>query len=482
MSEQRRRIISNSSSILVNRLAQAIGTFVLTAAIARTLGAQVLGQYLLAVSYYYMFVGIASQGIKTLLTRELSSDLEKIPVYLVSATLLQFFLSVIAYIALVVVVWILPYSPDISTTIYILGLTIIPFSLSNITEAIFQAQERMHLIAISNVPVYVLRLIGMIWAMKLHYGVNYLAGIMILSETLILVIQWLLLIRTIQPKWQIDKGLIVHIISSARTFFAIEATGVVAGRVDIIVISLLGSASMVGIYGGISQLLVPNGIIISSLALAALPRMTKAVEQGLEKQRQTAENLIEFLLFISIPIWIGMCFFGEDLLMLIYRNPDFRGTGTLICILSFLGILSSIRLAFDNLLISNGLQRFNLFEAIITLFVVGISGVILIPQYQLLGAALMRIVGASSACGIIIWAGYSHLFSLRLWKVFSRPILISGLMIPVFIMLQRTDLSLLGILTIATCIYLVFTGCLGIHIFGGPSALFARLFNKTSSY
>jgi O-antigen/teichoic acid export membrane protein len=50
--------------MIVNRLAQSITAFVLTAAIARNLGAEAIGQYLLAYSYYFIFVGIASQGLK----------------------------------------------------------------------------------------------------------------------------------------------------------------------------------------------------------------------------------------------------------------------------------------------------------------------------------------------------------------------------------------------------------------------------------
>jgi O-antigen/teichoic acid export membrane protein len=477
MSEQR-RIFSNSISMLVNRVAQAIGSFVLTAAIARTLGAQELGQYILALGYYYIFVEIASQGLKTLFTRELSRDAEQIPVYLTNGSLLQFFLSVIAYIALVIVVWALPYSPNTSLTCYILGLTIIPFSLSNVTEAILQAQERMHVIAICTVPVYVVRLVSMIWAMQLHYGVNYIAGILIFSEILILVIEWLSLTRTVRPRWQIDRGYIIHIIKSARTFFAIDAAGIVANKMDILIISLFGNEAIVGVYGAISQLLVPNTIIIFSLNLAALPRMTKAVHQGLEKQRQIAETLIESLLFMSIPMWIGLYFFGEALLLFVYEDPSFRGTNTALFIFSFALILTPIRAPLSNVLIANGLQRFNLFEVIITLIIGVISGMVLVSQYQLLGSALMRGVVSFSACSLIVWAVYNRLFALRPWKIFSRPILISCSMIPVFMILQRSHLSLLGILAIATSVYLILIGVLSIYFFGGSRNLFKKLSNK----
>ncbi len=147
--------------MIVNRLVQSITTFVLTAAIARNLGAEAIGQYLLAYSYYFIFVGIASQGLKIFFARELAREPQKTSVYLMSGTWLQLIFSLVSYGGLVIVVFLLPYSSKTSTLCYIMGLTIIPFALSNVTEAIFQAKEKMHLIAIATVPVYVLRLIIM---------------------------------------------------------------------------------------------------------------------------------------------------------------------------------------------------------------------------------------------------------------------------------------------------------------------------------
>ena len=51
---EKRKLTINSIALLANRLTQGIATFILTAAIARTLGAESLGQYLLAINYYYI--------------------------------------------------------------------------------------------------------------------------------------------------------------------------------------------------------------------------------------------------------------------------------------------------------------------------------------------------------------------------------------------------------------------------------------------
>jgi O-antigen/teichoic acid export membrane protein len=473
---EKRKLLLNSLSMVANRLVQGVSTFILTAAIARNLGAGALGEYLLSISYYYIFVNISSQGFKTLFTREIAREPEETPVYLVSGTLLQFIFSVIAYVALVVVVFLLPYNADTSLLCYITGLTVVPFALSNITEAIFQAQEKMHLIAISTVPVYILRLLVMLWIMQLDYGIEYVAGILVISESLILVIEWLIMINIIKIKWQIKQDFIWNTIKAARTFVAIEGIGIVAGKIDILILSLLGSEFLLGLYGIVTQLMQPFYIISNSLALAAFPRMSKAVYSGKEEQRQEAENLIKLLLCMSLPFLMGLLFYGKELLLFIYHNPSFTQAVVVLNLTALTLITSSFTRTFSYVLIANGFEKFNLLEVTITTIVGGFAGIVLISEYKLLGAALMGLAMSLTNFSILMYAVYSRIFRLRLWPVIRLPLLISSLMLIVFLILQKINLDFLLTLIVATCSYSVFVGLVIAH----KLSLFNSVWQKLS--
>ncbi|MHC5731061.1 MAG: oligosaccharide flippase family protein, partial [Nostoc sp.] len=120
----------------------------------------------------------------------------------------------------------------------------------------------------------------MIWAMHLKYGIEFLGAILCFSETLILVIEWIFIIRLVKIEWQIDGNFVLNTIKNARTFFAIEGIAVLNGRVQILILSLLGNEFLVGLFGGITQLLLPFSIIANSITLAMFPRFSKAVDQG----------------------------------------------------------------------------------------------------------------------------------------------------------------------------------------------------------
>ncbi len=469
------KIVGNSLSVLANRLTQSITSFVLVASIARIRGPYELGQYLLGFTYYFIFMNIAAQGVKILFTRELSRNPIETPVYLVSGTLLQFIFSIIGYVLLVVVVFALPYNSDTSTVCYVLGFTIVPFSLSNVTEAIFQAQEKIYLIAISTVPIYILRLLIMIWAMNMKYGVSFIAVILVISEFLILLFEWVFIIGLVKPQWQINWSFIGSTLKSARTFVAIESVAVFSSRMQEIILSLLGGEIVVGLYGGVSQLMQPFEIVAQSLILAIFPSLSNAVTLGKEKQRHLAESIVEMLLIVALPFIVGLFLIGSDLLVFVYRNPRFAEAAVALNVVAvgLIGLCFIRPLSF--LLVANNFERVNLREVIVTTIVGGFLSVLLVSQYQLLGAAIAVLLIRISSSSQYMYAVYTRLFPLNLWRILRRPLLVSIFMLVIFFILQKITQDLIPTLIASSFAYALFVGILGVYAFGGPRAVWTKL-------
>ncbi len=453
--------------MLLNRLTQGIATFVLSAAIARTLGAYALGQYLLAISYYYIFVSITSQGFKTLFTREIARNPDATPIYLVSGSLLQLLVSMVGYAAMLVIIYLLPYSTDTSNLCYVVGFTAIPFALSNITESIFQAQERMHSIALATVPVYILRLLAMLWVMQFRHQIVDVGIILVISETLILAIEWLMIVKIVTPQWQIDRNFMVNIINTAKTLFATEGLGMIAAKIDVLILSLLGSEVLLGLYGSVMQLLQPYSIVSNSLNLAAFPRMSKAVDLGRDCQRQEAENTIVTLLCLGLPFSIGTLFYGKDLLLLIYQNQDFSQAVTVLNLMCISMMVATFSQTFSYVLIANGLEKFNLIEVVITTTIGGLSGIFFITKYQLMGAVFMSLMMTCSNFSVLGFAVHQRIFSLRIWQILRLPLLMSGVMSIVYLSLQYLNLNFLITLSLAVCAYTILVAVVMVRELGG---------------
>jgi O-antigen/teichoic acid export membrane protein len=471
------KIISNSLALVINRLTQSITTFVLLAIVARSLGPYILGQYTLAFSYYFLFVSIASTGLKTLFTREISRNLASTPTYLVSGSFLQLIYSLISYLGLVIIVHALPYNSDTSFICYVMGLMILPFSLSNVTEAILQAHEKMHLIAISTAPVYLLRLCAIIWCLNLGYKLNVLVILLIISEFLIWLIEWILVTRCTKPQWTIHWDFMWSSIQASRTFLVIESIAVLNIRMQIFILSVLSSEVAVGLYGAVMQLMQPLLIISTSLVLALFPQISKAAPFDVKRQRKLTEGMIEILLILSAAFVLGMFFLGGDVLLLLYGNPSFASAASVLNILSLTLILSAFSLPISYALVANNFEKINLREVILQTFLGVPLSIIAISSLHLNGAATATLTVRIISCSIYFFAMSQHLFKLR-WTVILRPLFVAVYMLSILTILRLLHQSLLTTLIATSVAFTLFVTLLAIRELGGWKVVWRSLRQK----
>jgi len=476
---EKNKFLSNSFSLLINRLTQSITTFVLVASIARGLGAYQLGQYMLAFNFYYVFMTLASQGLKTLFTREIARNPDETPIYLVSGSFLQLIFCSIAYVVLGVTVFALPYSEETSTICYIMGLIIIPFSLSNVTESVFQAKEKMHLIAISTVPIYILRLGIIILLLNLKYNLNYVSWVMLISEILILLIELVLISKFVSYKWHLDWDFIKRITKASWTFMVIEGISVAKGRVQIVILSLLGGEVVVGLYSAVMQLMQPFEIIAHSMVIAFFPKMSQTALVEKDKQRQLTENLVEMLLTVALPFTLGLLFVGSDIILLIYKESSFIAASTALNISAAGLVISAFCRPQSYALVANGFEKINLWDVAISSIVGTFLSIILVSKYQLNGAAISLFSTQMISFCIYNYAVYTKLFKINFIEIIKRPILITLGMLILFLGIQKTSLNIIAILLIATFVYGVLVVLFTLKNMGVLDAAKAKLFKKT---
>ncbi|MEO1431592.1 MAG: flippase [Cyanobacteria bacterium J06633_8] len=473
-----RKLFGNSFSLLLNRLSQSITTFILVASIARILGAYELGQYMLAFSFYYVFMTLASQGFKTLFTRELARNPSETPVYLISGTFLQLLFSIIGYLLLATIVYFLPYSRDTSIVCYTLGMAMIPFSLSNVTESIFQAQEKMHIIAVSTTPIYILRVLIMILSMNLKHNVAIVAAIMVASECLIFLIEWCFIAKLVKFKWQLDWKFIWNTTKASGAFIVIEGISVLGYRLQVFILSLLGGEIVVGLYGAVTQLMQPFQIISHSVVLAVFPKMSKAMDSGKDSQRQITQMTIEILLMVALPLMLGLLYFGQELLVLLYNEQSFAEAKFALNVFTLGLIASSFTGPLSYVLVANGLEKINLWQVFITTVLDGLISIVLVAQYKLNGAAITVIFTDYIALFIYYIESHRRLFHLNLWSIVYRPLIITIVMLPVFIILQKFNFQIIPVLIISTLIYFLSVGVLGVYTVYNSNEEWAQLLLK----
>jgi O-antigen/teichoic acid export membrane protein len=366
---------------------------------------------------------------------------------------------------------ILPYKLDTTVVCCVMGLMMFPFSLWNITEAIFLAQSKMHFQLASTAPIYIARVFLVIWVLQNGGNLIEVSAVLVASECLVLLMQWLFAVRLVKPKWQIDWQFLIYILKNARILLMVEGLAVLSARIQVVILSLLASEAVVGIYGAILQILLPFHIFSYSLMSIVFPILSKQVEETRERQQKTIEKTLIVLLCVSLPAIVGLFFQGSNLLALLYRNSAFTNptTNTALIVVSLDFVILAFQQPLSLLLVANNLERFNLYEVRISIFTSAILAIALIPKYQLVGAAVATtIAGALGAIQYIYYA-WRYVCPFDFWRVTCYPTLLAAAMVIVFYGLQTCQQNLVTTLVVATIAYSILCSLLLVHVFGGIS-------------
>ncbi|MDP8924329.1 MAG: oligosaccharide flippase family protein [Chloroflexota bacterium] len=473
------RIAANVVSILSSDVMSRATTFVLYALVARHLGAHEFGQMSLALTLFYTFQVLAAAGLKTLVTREVAKDRAETGRYVVNGSLVAVAASGLAIVALLVFVSLMDYAPDTTSVILLLALGLLPFALSAVCEAVFQAWERMHYIAYANAPVNLAKM-GLGFAvLQQGYGLNQVIAVMMLSQVVLVVIEWWVIAHRIErPILALDLPFAVHVARSTMTFLGIDALIAIAASLNVVLLSKLSDEVEVGLYSAAFQLLSPVMLVLQSVVLSVFPMMCRHVDPGFEALRRIAEQVMALLLALVLPLAVGLFFLAEPILLLLYAKRDFMQSTQLLQVAVWGLIPTALMSVLGYVLMATHRERLTL--GLVAAHALGnlLIGLVVIGKFGALGAVAMvlldKVLGLVEHYAIVSRLLPKVALSTRVW----RPIVASACLAACLALVR--DYGLIVSTISGGLVYAGVLLALTIWSFGGPAQLRAAYLRQWS--
>lgn len=388
-----RRIVGNAVSILTSDVLNRATTFVVYALVARYLGAFEFGQMSLALTLSYTFQIFAVAGLKTLIAREVARERKKTHQYLINGSMVVAVSSLLSMIILLVFVRLMNYSTGTASIILLLSLGLIPYSLSAICEAVFQAWERMHYIAYANVPANIAKLSLAFLILSRGYGLYHLVILLLASRVAIVGVEWWLMLRHItRPRVRIDPRFSLAMIRTTVTFLGMDGIIAIWASLNIVLLSKLASETEVGLYSAATQLMVPVILVYQSIVLSIFPMMCRKFEPSFQSLKRITENVIELLLAIALPGAVGLFFLADSVLLFLYGKEDFLLASGALRIMVWNLILIALTTALGQVLLASLREKVTLRIVAIDVLISLVFGLILISQFGLIGAAIAALL------------------------------------------------------------------------------------------
>ncbi len=468
-----RRIAGNAASIFINTVVNRATTFVLYALIARHLGAHEFGQLSLALTLFYTFQVFAAAGLSTLITREVAKDRTKTDQYLVNGSMVVIVSSLLSITALLLFVWLMNYSLDTGAVILLMSLGLLPYALSAICEAVFQAWEMMHYIAYANMSVNIAKVGLGFLALASGYGLYGLVLLLVASHVTVLGIEWWLTLRHIaRPGWKIDPRFSLDMTRSTGTFLGIDGIIAIVASISPVLLSKLTSETEVGLYSAANQVMVPVVLVFQSIALSVFPMMCRKFDSDLPSLKWISGRVIELQIAIVLPIVVGLFFLADSALLLLYGKQEFLPAAPALRIMVWALVLGALNSVLGRALLASLRESVNLRIVTVNALVnLGLS-LLLISRFGLLGAAVAALLVAVVNFGQHYARVHRLLFALPLVRLMWKPTVATACMAGYLAAAASQGIWLT--VTIAGAIYAGVLLALAIWSNGGPRQFKAR--------
>ena len=390
------RFIRNLAAILTSDVLNRGTTFVIYILVARQLGTYAFGQMSLALTLFYSFQVVASFGMQTLVTREIAQDESSAAKYLANSLLLGLVTSVSATALLVGAVVALNYPAETRDLIMVTAIGLVPFTIGTICESVIRGLEKMHLIAIVQVPVNLLKVLATVYLLFWTTG-TVLQVVLIIVIARFLVGVSLLIITAYQTgQWLpslFDRSFAWSILRRSTTFVGIDAFTAWWTSLNIVLLSKLATESDVGLYNAAAQLMIPMAIFYQSVMFAAFPIMCRKYENTAKSMTRVTNRLVELLLIMAIPGTVGLLIVAEPALEFVYKGKDFVGAVDVIRLTAFILILKALTFTLGHVLLAGSREQTTLRILIVNLIVGFVLGWVLIYYFGLIGAAIAALLG-----------------------------------------------------------------------------------------
>jgi len=411
-----RRIGLNSLAILGGDVCNKASTFLVYAFLARHAGVHEFGQLSLGLMLLYTFHVFAAAGLPTSLTRQVAKRPETAKRVLLHGLVGAMLPATIAVVGMVVFAYAMQYQGDTRKVIALLSLASMPYALTMVTEAVIKGRERMHLIAIGNVPGNVALVVGAYCVLKFGYGVTWLACVVITARTITMLFMFgLFCWDSKQLTWgSLRPRFSMLLLRHSLLFLGTDAVSAIWASLNGVLLSKFATESELGLLTASFQLMQPVLMFYRSVGHSSFPSLVTAAKDDSNAVGDLSRSLIGLLLRIAFPAALGAFVLAGDALATVYGNPAFRSGAIVLQILSFTLLLDPLNPILGHGLWGAGHEKTVFRFGIVNVLINAVASFFLIWRFGLIGAAVSAVLSSLVSTLLHYWYFQRDVAKLRL--------------------------------------------------------------------
>jgi len=446
------KIAKNTGVIITGNVIFKLVSLFVTIYLARYLGTAGFGKYSFVFAYLAFFNIITDLGLQQILVREMARNPSTAPKLIGNAYVIRLLLTVFAVVLSIVIITLLPYPADTTLYVYIASFTLLFISFSDFYATIFQANLAMEYNVIAKLAFKSVSTGLIFWIIFSHGTLVQVIIALVLSEMVKTLLSYAFSRKFVRPQFIIDFGLWKYLLKEALPLALTSVMWVIYYQIDKVMLSVMQGDASVGIYSAAYKLCEPFSLISGALMISLFPLMSVYFKSSKDRLIKSYRLSFKYILVIMLPIAIGTTLLADQIILLTYKAP-FAASITILQILIWAMVFTSLNLILSNLLISMDKQRLYIISTGLCAITNVTLNFFLIPMLSYNGAAIATVATNVVLFGVSFYFVSKHLLILPVHKTLAKP-LIGGLAMGAFIY-YFIEVNIFLLIPSATAVYFI---------------------------
>ncbi len=328
-----KRGLKNFSYLTIGTVISQVIGFIGFIYIARYLGPDHYGVYVTVGAFVSIFQLLAIPGLRKVVVRECSKNLDNSEDILRETIGVQSLFILIAIAVMLFASLFTGYALTTKLYIAIFSLKLSSESFRGYFDAIYKSHERMEYLAVFRVVRMLIFVGAAISVLLLGYGLFGVVMVTVISFLIDVLLRFQysknLVSFNVFSKLNIDK----KILKPSAVFSGISITSRLYKRVDLFMISLLGTAPEVAIYGVAYNIAREANLLKHLLGEAFFPIAVKTLHEGSVRKKMIVKYSIFFAIGMAALALIGF-YLAEPAVILLF-GEEYAESGFILRVLVF---------------------------------------------------------------------------------------------------------------------------------------------------
>jgi O-antigen/teichoic acid export membrane protein len=417
-----RRVARNASARVVGEIIAKLASLAFFVVMARQLGKVGFGEFQFALALTGALVFAAGFGTDDVLAREVARDHHRAPRLLADASVVKVVGGVVMLGVAAAIVNVGGYSTEAKLVVYTVGVGSLLEVLSKSWFSIFQGHERLDLASATLIFQRAATAAAGIAVLLLGGGV-VAAGVVYAAGSLLAVaVAELWLRRLGVRRARMARAGWLPLVRAGIPIGLMSLLAIVLLRLDVTMLSFLGDAAQVGVYGVAVRLIEATQFLGTALSAAMLPWLARAGRSGPADLARGYALGLKAINALLLPIGLGMVLFAEPIIHTLY-GATFDDAVLPLQLLGMVTLVYGINSFAATLLIARDRPRAYV-RLVPPVIVQNVAlNLVLIPRYGPAGAAFDTLLSTTLLTALALWQAHVTIGPSDLVGAFAGPLL-----------------------------------------------------------